>query len=211
MPSEKNGRVLTIDYFDTQVIVDYGNGRLIIDKTIFMDFPLSLGQTITTTEIQFYEQENKLRLLIDKALKWLKIRDYSTFEMRRKLALTDSPEMVEKAIEKLSQQRWLDDERYLNDFIDRAMREGKGPKRIQLELMDKWNDSTYEIKLSELYPIEKELEVARHLVHKWAPPMTNVGNLKLVKSIQQKLLYRGFSDSVIDEILTPWLPDHSYL
>ena len=83
--------------------------------------------------------------LLDRAIRILAMRDHSEQELRRKLAapvmskngpeaLDVTPEEVDKVVEWCIENRYLDDERFVRQFIASRSRKGYGPARVRQEL-----------------------------------------------------------------------------
>jgi regulatory protein len=71
------------------------------------------------------------------AIPWLARRDYSSAELRERLAGAGyEPEAVEGAIERLRAERAVDDGRYAERYVAYQAGRGQGPVRIRRELLD---------------------------------------------------------------------------
>ena len=86
--------------------------------------------------------------LLDRAIRILAMRDHSEQELRRKLAapvmskngpeaLNVTPEEVDNVVEWCIENRYLDDERFVRQFIASRSRKGYGPARVRQELKQK--------------------------------------------------------------------------
>ena len=86
--------------------------------------------------------------LLDRAIRILAMRDHSEQELRRKLAapvmskngpeaLDVTPEELEQVVAWCIENRYLDDNRFVGQFIASRSRKGYGPARIRQELSQK--------------------------------------------------------------------------
>lgn len=86
--------------------------------------------------------------LLDRAIRILAMRDHSEQELRRKLAapvmskngpeaLDVTPEELEQVVAWCIENRYLDDHRFVGQFIASRSRKGYGPARIRQELSQK--------------------------------------------------------------------------
>ena len=83
--------------------------------------------------------------LLDRAIRILAMRDHSEQELRRKLvapvmskngpeALDATPDELEQVVAWCIENRYLDDNRFVGQFIASRSRKGYGPARIRQEL-----------------------------------------------------------------------------
>ncbi len=86
--------------------------------------------------------------LLDRAIRILAMRDHSEQELRRKLvapvmskngpeALDATPDELEQVVAWCIENRYLDDNRFVGQFIASRSRKGYGPARIRQELSQK--------------------------------------------------------------------------
>ncbi|MGI6746952.1 MAG: regulatory protein RecX [Anaerovoracaceae bacterium] len=72
------------------------------------------------------------------ALRYLCHRDRTAYEMISHLISKGfSQDVIDEEVEYLKELCYIDDERYCEDYIQYAMRKGRGPVRIRLELKKK--------------------------------------------------------------------------
>lgn len=147
--------------------------------------------------------------LLDRAIRILAMRDHSEQELRRKLTAPvmtkngpesiDAPEEdVEKVIVWCHENHYLDDMRFVKQFIASRSRKGYGPARIRQELGQKG------IGRSDIEQAMRECEIewsvlARHQAErKYGDPLPSTFPEKV--KIQRFLLYRGYLMEDIQEI-----------
>lgn len=147
--------------------------------------------------------------LLDRAIRILAMRDHSEQELRRKLTAPvmtkngpepiDAPEEdVEKVIVWCHENHYLDDMRFVKQFITSRSRKGYGPARIRQELGQKG------IGRSDIEQAMRECEIewsvlARHQAErKYGDPLPSTFPEKV--KIQRFLLYRGYLMEDIQEI-----------
>ncbi len=126
------------------------------------------------------------------ALRLLGRRDYSTFEIKKKLGAKFGDSEAEKTIEKLVERRLLSDERYVRRIIEKyAFIKKYGYLRVQYELLHRGlNYDVFAPILENLYTEEKEKENAISI--SWKRP---------IDKLQRYLISRGYRFSVINEVL----------
>ncbi|MER1976213.1 recombination regulator RecX [Pseudocitrobacter faecalis] len=147
--------------------------------------------------------------LLDRAIRILAMRDHSEQELRRKLTAPvmtkngpepiDAPEEeVEKVITWCHENRYLDDLRFVQQFIASRSRKGYGPARIRQELGQKG------IARHDIEQAMRECDIdwctlARDQAErKYGEPLPTTFAEKV--KIQRFLLYRGYLMEDIQEI-----------
>ena len=148
--------------------------------------------------------------LLDRAVRILAMRDHSEQELRRKLAapvmgkngpeeIDATPEDYDKVIAWCIESRYLDDDRFVQQFIASRSRKGYGPARVRQELGQKG------ISREAIERAMRECEIdwaqlARdHAIRKYGEPLP-VDFAEKVK-VQRFLLYRGY---LMEDIQTIW-------
>ncbi|AYZ19123.1 recombination regulator RecX [Klebsiella pasteurii] len=147
--------------------------------------------------------------LLDRAIRILAMRDHSEQELRRKLAapvmskngpeaLNVTPEEVDKVVEWCIENRYLDDERFVRQFIASRSRKGYGPARVRQELKQKGiSRETIESAMRECV-IDWAQLAKEQAQRKYGEPLPTVFAEKV--KIQRFLLYRGYLMEDIQEI-----------
>ncbi|MDD9652182.1 recombination regulator RecX [Klebsiella pasteurii] len=147
--------------------------------------------------------------LLDRAIRILAMRDHSEQELRRKLAapvmskngpeaLNVTPEEVDKVVEWCIENHYLDDERFVRQFIASRSRKGYGPARVRQELKQKGiSRETIESAMRECV-IDWAQLAKEQAQRKYGEPLPTVFAEKV--KIQRFLLYRGYLMEDIQEI-----------
>lgn len=147
--------------------------------------------------------------LLDRAIRILAMSDHSEQELRRKLAapvmskngpeaLNVTPEEVDNVVEWCIENRYLDDERFVRQFIASRSRKGYGPARVRQELKQKGiSRETIEAAMREC-EIDWAQLAKEQAQRKYGEPLPTVFAEKV--KIQRFLLYRGYLMEDIQEI-----------
>ena len=147
--------------------------------------------------------------LLDRAIRILAMRDHSEQELRRKLtasvmtkngpeAVDAPPEDVEKVIAWCFENRYLDDLRFVRQFLASRSRKGYGPARIRQELGQKGiNRHDIEQAMREC-EIDWGMLAREQAQRKYGDPLPTLFAEKV--KIQRFLLYRGYLMEDIQEI-----------
>ena len=82
-------------------------------------------------------------IVYNKALDLVSRREHSRFELMQKLnkRFPETMPIIEEALDKLVVNNILDDERFVEMYLNARARKGFGPKKIEMELYSKKVDS----------------------------------------------------------------------
>jgi regulatory protein len=144
------------------------------------------------------------RKALNSALRILARRDHSVAELSQKLTCRGYGEdIVQGVVAECQRLNYLDDERAARQIIDWMKRKGMGVRRIRSELLRRGLEGdSAEALLRECVPAAEEQAMARRLsLKKWKTFAAEPDSQKKKLRLQRFLHYRGFSDSVILEML----------
>lgn len=139
--------------------------------------------------------------LYDHAVSLLARRDYSSGELARTLSkMTENRENIDKALSRLVECGYLDDNRLITHMIDKHVRKKHGPARIKQEIRQKgFSPELVEQMLEKVdvdwYAMARELKVS-----KFGDAVASEAKEKN-KQIRY-LQYKGFSMDMIFEALS---------
>ena len=148
--------------------------------------------------------------LLDRAVRILAMRDHSEQELRRKLAapvmgkngpeeIDATPEDYDKVIAWCIESRYLDDDRFVRQFIASRIRKGYGPARVRQELGQKG------IQRESIERAMRECEIdwaqlaREQAIRKYGEPLPVAFSEKV--KVQRFLLYRGY---LMEDIQAIW-------
>lgn len=101
-----------------------------IDSYILDISGFSVGSEISGAELKLLESKSNNRRAYSRALYLLGFRDYSEKEMQNKLKLDFTDDAIENTIEKLKEQKFLDDEKFASKYADVLIFEKKFSKKM---------------------------------------------------------------------------------
>ena len=139
-------------------------------------------------------------VIYNKGLDLVSRREHSRHELMQKLnqRFPETMPIIEEALDKLSINNILDDERFAEMYLNSRARKGFGPKKIEMELYSKKVDSAFVNNAIEAYKNWNE-NAANELQKKFKgnKPIDYQSKMK-----QKQFLYnRGFSSQIIEKIL----------
>lgn len=138
--------------------------------------------------------------LYDHAVSLLAKRDYSSGELSRTLLrMTENSECVEKVLQRLIENGYLNDERVITHLIDKHVRKKHGPTRIKQEIRQKgFPQELVEQSLEKVevdwYAMARELKVSKFGEER-------ASDAKEKNKQVRYLQYKGFSMDMIFEAL----------
>ena len=139
-------------------------------------------------------------IVYNKALDLVSRREHSRHELRQKLnkRFPETSPIIEEALDKLVLNNILDDERFVEMYLNARARKGFGPKKIEMELYSKKVDSMLIGNAIEAY--ESWTENAENELKKKFKGIKPTDYKSKMKQ-KQFLFNRGFSTQIIERIL----------
>ncbi len=139
--------------------------------------------------------------LLDRAIRILAMRDHSEQELRRKLvapvmskngpeALDATPDELEQVVAWCIENRYLDDNRFVGQFIASRSRKGYGPARIRQELSQKGIARQVVDQAMRECDIDWVSLAREQAQRKYGEPLPSAFTEKV--KVQRFLLYRGY-------------------
>lgn len=172
-------------------------------EEVILKYELLLKRKIDDKEKEDILSSNQEYDVYYVALKSLKSRFKSVKDLRVLLLKKEYPqEFVEKIIQKLLEQGYLNDRSFAKAYInEQRITTSKGPKRIEKELLDKGVSSSIIVQELSSFTKEEQIprikKVAERLIHS----NRSRGSFVLRKKIIHDLLNLGYELSIIDEVL----------
>ena len=139
-------------------------------------------------------------VVYNKALDLVSRREHSRHELMQKLKkrFPETIPIIEEALDKLVLNNILDDERFVEMYLNARARKGFGPKKIEMELYSKKVDSMLIGNAIEAY--ESWAENAENELKKKFKGIKPTDYKSKMKQ-KQFLFTRGFSTQIIERIL----------
>ena len=139
-------------------------------------------------------------VVYNKALDLVSRREHSRHELMQKLnkRFPETIPVIEEALDKLELNNILDDERFVDMYLNARARKGFGPKKIEMELYSKKVDSILIGNAIEAY--ESWTENAENELKKKFKGIQPTDYKSKMKQ-KQFLFNRGYSTQIIERIL----------
>jgi regulatory protein len=139
------------------------------------------------------------------AIKLLSIRKRSVFEIRKRLKQKEfEKDIINETVEELSEYKYLNDEEFAEAYInDRINFNPRGSFLMKKELREKGvAENIVNEKIKELFPEEKEMELARKAAKKKMGTLNkDLEKNKIYQKIGLYLQAKGYASYIIREVL----------
>lgn len=151
--------------------------------------------------------ESNLLRAQDYALKLLSYRERSRKEIQVRMERKGfEKDVIEKVLRYLESQRYLDDRRFAEVWAHDRLKKGYGKWRVILELREKGvNQEIIDGVVKEVYATVDEIRMALDLVNKRGYDLESGEDKGVARRASQFLRRRGFSFSVIREVMSRML------
>ena len=184
--------------------VELDDGKVLsLYEDVILEYQLLLKKEIneeTLIEIDKYNQECDVYYV---ALKSIQNRFNSVYDLKRKLLLKEYPEdLVDKAINKLLKQGYLNDQSYARSYINQQIiTTNKGPYKIKKELLEKKIDLDIVDEEVLVYTDELQEERINKIISKELKRNHTRGGIVLKQKIYNTLKLLGYDITIINGVI----------
>lgn len=177
---------------------------LVLYEEVILKFELLLKKDIPLKEKEIILLCNQEYDVYYVALKSLKSRFRSVKELKDLLLKKEYPqEYVEKAIDKLLKQGYLNDSSFAKAYINEQMiTTSKGPKKIEKELLDRGVSSDIIFDEISVFSKDKQIPKIEKVASRLIKSNRSRGGVVLRKKIIHDLQMLGYEYSLIDDVLS---------
>ncbi len=185
-----------------QLSLDNGNTLQLYEEVI-LKYELLLKKKIDSKDIVEIEEYNVEWDVYYTALKSLKSRFRSSYELRKLLLDKAYPvELVDKAIKKLEEQKYLDDRSFTKGYINnQIITSSKGPNRIIKDLGTKGIDKSIIYDEIDVFDEEIQKEKINKIIKISIKSNRTRGGMVLKNKIVNDLVNNGYSYEVIQKVI----------
>ncbi|MBF1124031.1 MAG: RecX family transcriptional regulator [Solobacterium sp.] len=168
----------------------------------YVQYGLRKGITITKKQLHIFEKHIDSEQLYQRCLRKLSLKDRTIYEMRKWLKETELADYqeVNALIDKLIQKGYLDDEKLCIEQIQALSNSLYGPKQIISKLKQRGIKEDCILACMEQSKI-KEYDYALAYATKALKQSQKSSVIKTKNTIRNKLMTRGYSNSVIDKVI----------
>ncbi|MCH5171268.1 MAG: RecX family transcriptional regulator [Erysipelotrichales bacterium] len=201
MHLESTGKISVVElsHKKNKVIMLLSNGESInINEDIILDYYLYLNKELDMPTIRKIKESAEMNETLQKAYSLLAHGLYTKKELKERLIRKKcNTTTIEKVIKKLISLNYLNDERYVEEYLNYAKNKGFGPKKIKSELIKKGiND--YLISMINFDNQEEEIEIQ---IEKSLKKYRNYNYQTKIQKVYNHLILLGYNSELIKDVL----------
>lgn len=188
-----------------KIYLDDGRELLLYEDAI-LKFELLLKKEILEKDIMEVELFNQECDVYHVGLESINHRFKSVYDLKETLLKKEYPiEMVEKAIDKLLQQGYLNDRSFAKSFINnKIINTNNGPYKIRRELSEHRVDSNIIEEEIVIFDEDTQLDKIRKVANRLYNSNRNRGGAVLKKKIVNDLINLGYDTSTISKVVSEY-------
>lgn len=169
-----------------------------VSSRVLADCVLEVSQSLTDKQIEEIKNKDEIAKAYTRATLILSYRANTEGELRTKLLKNFDEIAVEKAISKLKEQGFIND----NEFVERYVEQSKKGKRlVRMELMKKGIDKKIIEQVIHRKDDKTELENAKKLAEKVMAKYQKEPTQVVKQKIYERLTRRGFSYDIYKQAI----------
>jgi len=184
-----------------------------LNKEVLSDLNLEVGQEISREELIRVNRLEQVREARDYAFLLLSYRSRSCQEIRERLLKKGyEKEAVEEVVEELKGLRYLDDNKFVREWVEMKLKDKRGKILIRQELLKKGieKDLIDELIDEAIKKIaSSEDELAWRAIEKMVPRYQKLARSKAYRRIKDFLIRRGFSSEAAENVLDRFFQNYS--
>ena len=182
-----------------------------IYKELVFTFNLKKGDEIDENNLKTILDDEMYLKAKNKALNILSKADQSEKKIREKLHDDFEESTIDKVIEFLRRNKFIDDNLLAQKIINTNLNLNKcGKNRIKQNLYNKGLDASSIIEAMSEIDSDIEFENAMHLAKKRYERVKNEDSRKIYQKLSQHLAYKGFDYDIIKRVLNKLLSNNDY-
>lgn len=202
MPSDNTGKqIVAVKPSKKKVWLYFSDGeKLALAPSVFSDFYLYAGKNLSDKDYRHLKNENEIGALREYAYGLVAVRTYTGKQIADRLYKKKATRaMVEAILQDLTTHQLIDDDRYIEDFLEVARFRHYGEFKIKQELS---RDGISDAKIASLrFDAEDEYSKGLDLLTAFEKKFASVSFRERHKRIYEAFLLRGYSPETIEKLL----------
>ncbi|MDY3676150.1 MAG: RecX family transcriptional regulator [Catenibacterium mitsuokai] len=169
-------------------------------------FHLVKGARINHDMIDILKEKQNVRQLYFKAIKLLSYHDYCFHDLVKRLETYGDFNEIEimKCMALLTDHHLIDDRKYVKNYIEATLKKGKGFKRAILDLKNKDIPEHLIEEEIEKFDETEEKDYALNIVNQLYSNNSKLSPQGLIQKIKRTLFNKGFSQSMIESVMSTY-------
>ena len=177
--------------------------KLFTYEEVILKYELLLKKTITDSLMNKILDDNKYYDCYYKALNIIKRSSKTRYELFIKLKEEYSEDIVNKVINELEKQNYINDRIYANSYLNLEINTTyHGPYRIRRDMENKGIDDSIINEVMISYTDEIQEEKLKKIITKKINSNHNKSNVFLIRKLKNELKMDGFNLNIVDSILS---------
>lgn len=179
------------------------DSSVVVHEEYILKNELLLTKEIDIEDVNNIDKINNNYNAYDLALKYIGVKYRSCFEVHEYLLKKEvDKKVIHEVIEKLKNQKYLDDTVYAKAFVnDRIKFSNNGPYKIKRELEDKKISNTIIDEVLSIFDYSFEKEKLEKLVPKYVKTIRNKSYMMMKNKVCEYFSGLGYNKSVVLDIL----------
>lgn len=202
MPSDNTGKeIVAVKPSKKKVWLYFSDGeKLALAPSVFSDFYLYVGKKLSEKDYRHLKQENEIGSLREYAYSLVAVRSYTGKQIADRLYKKKATRaMVEAIVQDLTNHSLIDDDRYVEDFLEVARDRHYGEYKIKQELA---RDGISEAKIAAIeFDETDEYAKGLDLLPSFEKKYEKTSFRERKRRIYEAYLLRGYSPDTIERIL----------
>lgn len=148
------------------------------------------------------DDSNNLKKARSRALRYLTYRARTLKELKDYLQRKDyDPDLIDQVVSEMVEYGYIDDSRFVEDYINYRKPRGYGRSRVRHELVLKGIDKeVIEEKIAEKFCYEDDLSIVKDILERRSPAEGKIDQKWIARQVGF-LKRRGYQDSLIIEVI----------
>lgn len=185
----------------------YVNGQYAfpISEEVLIKFRVFKGMAVDQQLVTQLKQADDLSKLYNRALTYLAHQLRTAYEVKSKLAeSSEDAKAIEQVIDKLTDQRLIDDHKYAASYVRTVVKEQKnGPDWIRKRLKAKHvDDDIVEAAINHYFPDDEVIRIGAQVAQKQLDSHRRDSAKMAVNKTKNLLMRRGFPYSDLDQMMS---------
>ncbi len=202
MPSDNTGKqIVAVKPSKKKVWLYLSDGeKLALAPSVFSDFYLYVGKNLSEKDYRHLKNENEIGSLREYAYALVAVRSYTGKQIADRLYKKKATRaMVEAIVQDLTNHQLIDDDRYVEDFLELSRDRHYGEYKIKQELI---RDGISEAKIAALrFDEDDEYNKGMDLLPSFEKKFEKISFRERKKRIYEGYMLRGYSPDTIEKIL----------
>nr|WP_317999998.1 RecX family transcriptional regulator [uncultured Faecalibacillus sp.] len=200
-PVKNNKNEVSFSYDENDSAVTLELSDKIIDQ-----YDLHRGKIVDREQFNTLKDLEQISRAYNKALKYLSIKDYTEYQMRKKLMDSGDYDdaQLDATIQLLSEKNLINDKMYAMNYFKRCTRLGIGHNKAIYNLRNYGIETEIIDMCLEELDDDEEYQAALLLINNYYQRNSTISYRNIQRKIKEKLFLKGFTNDIIDKAMAEY-------